>query len=137
MTVGIAEVKAGPAARPLDSALDSDAPADEPRTPAVQIRGIDGERQVHLSIAVVRRNHSSRNFDRLERRPLAEQQQHLLRVHAQGAEAVILHQPLEAEQLRIKSSRSVDVIHIERRLHNLVHLHSVTPPSTLSTCPVT
>jgi hypothetical protein len=77
MTVGIAKIEAGAAARPFHLSFDQDAVGLQTLSPRVQLGGGNGEGEVNPATAVVRRDRASGKDGRLCRRALAKQEQDL------------------------------------------------------------
>src|ERR1700680_3464512 len=86
MTVGIAEVKALAATRPFHAALDFDAGLAEPLLPSAKILRRNGEGEMQLSAAAMRRNHAVGQHHRFRSAAATEQDQDVASGNVEGAE---------------------------------------------------
>src|SRR5439155_8835879 len=120
MTVGIAEIDAMPAARPIGSALDGDAAALEPLIPSAERFARDSEGDVQRAAAVVRRDGAARKSGGLARGAAAEQQQDAAAADRECGEPIVPEQLPKLEHLRIEAGGTRGVVDVERGLQNLI-----------------
>ena len=113
--VGIAEIDAVAAARPVGAAFDRDAVLGEPLFPGRQFVGGDRQRHVQRSVPVMRRDGAARHAHGLQREAALEQQQHAVAADVVGAKPLIAGERLELEHLLVEARRPVEVVDVERR----------------------
>jgi hypothetical protein len=85
MIVGIAEINADAAAWPLRAAFDCDVRLRKLCLPAREVVGGDRKRNVHRTVAVVRRDRAAGQFHSLQRMTPQEKQQDASRSDVVGA----------------------------------------------------
>ena len=110
MTVGIAEIDAVPAARPVGAAFDLDALVPQPLFPLRQHVRRDGKCDVQRPIAVMRGNGSTGHVHRFEGGAAAKQQQHALTADVVGAKALVAGQRGKPQHLLVELRRTVEII---------------------------
>src|SRR5207245_7808546 len=100
--VGITEIDADAAERPMNFTLDRYAFLGESALAIGQGIGGDLEREVQPSCSAMRRDDSVRGVHGLECAAFLEQQQHGVSGHGRHADAIISSQPLEFEQALVE-----------------------------------
>src|SRR6202049_2866044 len=89
MTVGIPEVKAFAATRPFHAALDFDTGLAEPLLPSAKILRRNGEGEMHLAAAAMRRNHTSGQRHRFRSAAAMEEDQDVASGYVERAETLV------------------------------------------------
>src|SRR4051812_15449842 len=124
MAVRIAKVQARAAARPVDATFDRYTETLEMVLPCGKLAERDGEAEVQVAGAVMRRGDTAWHRCRFVGAAVVEQQQHLAARHAEGAHAAIMHEALEAEHALIEVARPVEVGDVERSFQHAAHTRS-------------
>src|SRR5580692_8474614 len=128
MSVGIAKIQAESAARPSDPAFYRHLRGAETLGPLFFVFSGDGECEMGLTIAIVRRKNAAGKCHRLQGPAFAEQEQHLLAPNVERAEAVVGNHFLEAEKARVEVDRAFELIHVERSFKHAANAgHSCNP----------
>jgi len=115
----IAEVEALSAARPPHPALDRHAVLVETELPRSQIISGDGERQMHRSLSVVRRDPAARRGQSRDRGAATEEQQDRRLPGSQRYQARTRIQYPEAKNISIESGDPVEVDDVEGGLQDV------------------
>ncbi len=119
MVVEVSKINTAAAAFPPRFAFDRDPVRVQARAPSPVIVGVDGKCDVVRSRAVMRRNHTStRHRLRGQRTTPFEEQEHATRPGIQRLKTLTVpFHRFEAQDITIKSERSLEVVRIENRLH--------------------
>jgi hypothetical protein len=116
--VGVAEVDALSAARPIGPAFDSDVVLAEPIFPSRQFLRRNGKGHMKRAAAVMRRNGPAGQMQRFERRTTAKQQKHTAAADIESKKSRITRQRRKPEHVCVKYAGAVEVIDIKRSLDN-------------------
>src|SRR5215204_808862 len=114
MPVGVSEIDAVPSARPAGAALYFNIEAVEARLPLGQLLRRDGKCHVQWAAAIVWGNGAAAHSCRFERRAASENQQHVTASNRKRTHPVIPDEQRQAKNIRVKTVRTVEVIHIQR-----------------------
>src|SRR5882757_5484315 len=116
MTVGVAEIDAPPAARPIGPTFYRHSVFAKPLLPGRQVIRRNGKGRVDRAMAVMRRNSPAGQLDRFERRTAPKQQQHVASADVESKKPRIACQRHKPKHLLGKCSSTVEVIDIKRGL---------------------
>ena len=114
MAVGVTKVEAESTTRPRDTALYGDAGGFQMFGPGSFVFLGDRECQMHLALAMVRRDDAAGCSNRLGGPMLHEEQEDLLAGNIEGAKSVVSHERAEAEDALIESDRAGEIVNVER-----------------------
>ena len=120
MIVGIAEIEALAAGRPVHLALDRDTLRDQVFFPRGEIIFRDGEREVQLARGIVRRDRAAGRGNRLLFAAALEDEEHLLVRHAEYAEAFAGFQQAESQHSLVEANRPREISREETGFDNAV-----------------
>jgi hypothetical protein len=118
MIVGVAEIDALSAARPIGLAFDRNIVLTKPFFPSRQLRSCDGKGHMNWAATVMRGNSPARQMERFKRRTAPKQQKHTAATYIESKKPRITCQRRESKHLLVKYTRPVEVIHIKRSLEN-------------------
>src|ERR1700754_2167192 len=110
MTIRIAEIDAVSAAWPIGSAFDSDLVFGELLLPSRQFGCRDGKSHMNRSTAIVRRNGTAGQMERLERCTALKQQQHVAAADVESQEPRIACQRCQPQHIYVERSGAREVI---------------------------
>lgn len=120
--VGVAEVDAVSATRPIGATFDRDTMRAQPLFPLRQGVTSDGEREMQRPVTIVRRDRASRHSNGLQRRAAAKQQEHAPAAHVVGAKTGVMPEERQLEHLLIEARCPVEIIDIKAGFENAIEL---------------
>src|SRR6185437_15598686 len=131
ISVGIAEIQAGPAAGPVQPALYRDLVLRQVRLPGLQGSQRNPDAEMQCAVTVMRWNESVGPWRGFVGAAPTKQQQHLARCDTHRAHPVVAEECLEPEQALVEGARPIEVFHVEGgfedaagsryRSHGLLH----------------
>ena len=128
--IGIPEVEACPAQRPLHLALQRNPSGLQFCEPGIQIQFVDAEREVQSSMPVVRRDDPAGNPKGLGGCTSEKQNQHAALRHRHHAQARIFDEHRKIEQLPIECPRPGEITGIQAGFENRFNARHCTLDST-------
>jgi hypothetical protein len=120
MIVGIAEIDALAACRPVHLAFDCDAARDEMLLPHSEILFRYGERDVQLACGVVRRNHAAGRGDRFQSSAASKNKENLSIRHAEHAEPIAGFEQPQTELLLVEANRAGKIVRVKAGFNDAV-----------------
>jgi hypothetical protein len=113
VVVGIPEIEAAAAMRPADLALYGNVRIMQSRFPGVVLDCLYPERNMRLSIAIVRRDDASVSDYRVSGFSFSEEKEYLFSQYIKGTNTfVVSHKDRESEEIDIEIRGTFDVIDI-------------------------
>lgn len=121
VVVRVAEIQARAAALHPDHAFDGNALFFQMPRPVLLFPGGDGEGQMQVAVAVVRRDRAARRLRRLRGRPFLEEQQYLLARNPHADKSLVAEQFFKSQHGFVEADGSLQIAHIQRGFEYPIH----------------